>query len=134
MGDASDDAGGTVAMVELAGRVRQALEAADLEDFRELLHPAVRWGAPDDATSGCHNRDQVLTWYRKGRANGVRATVSECTAGPHTILVGLRVSGDRRGQGPADDRDRWQVLTVDGGLITDIRGFDSREDAVSRIA
>jgi hypothetical protein len=94
----------------------------------------VRWGAPDDVTSGCQNRDQVLTWYRKGRAKGVRATVRECTADLHTILVGLRVSGNRRGEGPSEERDRWQVLTVDGGLITDIRGFDSREEAVSRMA
>jgi hypothetical protein len=47
-------------MPDLARRVRATLEAADLEEFRELLDPDVRWGPPDAADPPCRSRDQVL--------------------------------------------------------------------------
>jgi len=107
-----------------------ALEDADLEGYRELLDPGVTWGAPDDPQPGCRNRDQVLAWYRKGRARGVRARVTETKVGVDCILVGLEV-GDEGG----DDATvrRWQVLTVRDGRIVDIRGFENRQTALARM-
>jgi hypothetical protein len=71
-------------MEGLAQQVRGALSSADLSAYRDLLDPNVHWGAPDDLTPSCQNRDQVLAWYRRGRDAGVRATVSE-----------VAVAGDR---------------------------------------
>jgi hypothetical protein len=117
-------------MEEIARQVRAALQEADLTGYKELLDPNVTWGAPDDASSGCHNRDQVLTWYRRGRAAGVEAEVTETLVHGDRILVGLTVVGNRAGEEPAGSADRWQVLTVGAGLINDIRGFDDRTQAV----
>jgi ketosteroid isomerase-like protein len=119
---------------ELAGRVRTALESADLTAIRDLLDPNVRWGAPDDPAPSCQNRDQVLAWYQRGREAGVRAQVTDMVVEDNKILVGLTVigtGGALSGEqgGPAD---RWQVLTVRGGRVVDIRGFDDREEARSR--
>ena len=118
-------------MEELAGKVRAALEAADLDGYRDLLDPGVTWGAPDDPRPACTNRDQVLDWYRRGRARGVRARVTETAVGVDRILVGLEVAdGD-----PAGVRSqRWQVLGVRSGRIVDIRGFEDRETALARMA
>jgi len=111
---------------ELAARIRDALEAADLDAYAELLHPAVQWGAPGDTSPPCRTRDDVLAWYRRGRAEGQRARVGEIFAAGDKIVVGLKVSA-----GGGAEVDRWQVLAVVDGKIADIRGYERREDAVA---
>jgi hypothetical protein len=125
------------AMEQVASQVRAALEAADLSSFSGLLDPAVRWGAPDDSSPSCQNRAQVLRWYERGREAGVRAQVSETAVAGDRILVGLRVSGraapgGQEAAGPGSEAERWQVLTVRGGRIVDITGFDDRREAAAR--
>lgn len=121
-------------MEELAGQIEAALQTADLNGYRELLDPDVTWGAPDDADPGCRNRDQVLTWYRRGRADGVRAVVTETVIHHDKILVGLSVSDGRSSSdGGGGQTARWQILTVKRGRIVDIRGFEDRAVAVSRM-
>ena len=112
----------------LAGQVRQALQAADLTAYADLLAPDVRWGPPGDPSPPCQNRGQVLAWYQRGRDAGIRARVTETLVSGDRILVGLKVTGD---QGSDGDRDRWQVLTVRGGQITSIVGFDNRDEAAA---
>ena len=118
------------ALREFAEQVKAALDSADLGAIGHLLHPDVRWGAPDDPEPSCQNRAQVLAWYRRGREHGVRARVTEVVAHGDKILVGLKVAGRAEVDEQAgDENDRWQVLTVGEGLIVDIRGFDDRSEA-----
>jgi ketosteroid isomerase-like protein len=144
----------TAALVE---RVREAMEAGDLAAMEALLDPDVHWGAPDDGSreegapedgsredesrdhesredrsAECVNRKQVMTWYRRAAAAGVRARVTEVVAGPDAILVGLIVSGTGESEASGGEVERWQVLTVGGGRVTDIRGFDVRATAAAR--
>ncbi|MGP8058606.1 MAG: nuclear transport factor 2 family protein [Acidimicrobiales bacterium] len=119
-------------MKQIAGQVQAALQTADLIAYRELLDPNVTWGAPDDHESGCRNRDQVLAWYRRGRAKGVRANVTETVVHKDKILVGLTIL-DAQSSDSDDQNQRWQILTVKDGLIVDIRGFEERATAVSRM-
>jgi SnoaL-like domain len=129
----------------IAQQVRVAVEAADLSAFSELLDPHVRWGAPDDPSPACQNRDQVISWYRRGWQAGVRAHVSETVIAGDRILVGLRVAGNQavdhggetadHGGETADhggETERWQVLTVRDGRVVDIVGFDERSEAAAR--
>jgi SnoaL-like domain len=111
--------------------VRAALESADLDAISKLLDPNVRWG-PDDSDQACQNRQQVLAWYRRARAAGVRAHVTETTVYGDRILVGLAVTGRPVADGAGTEADRWQVLTVGGSGIVEICGFDSREEAAAR--
>ena len=120
-------------MEQIAQQVKTALNGADLIGYRQLLDPKVTWGAPDDVTSGCRNRDEVLAWYRRGRAKGGRAVVTETIVRNDTILVGLRVIGNRSAADSGGQSDRWQVLTVYGGRIIDIRGFENRAFAICRM-
>ena len=110
---------------ELADKVRVALESADLDAYEELLAPDVHWGPPDSPQWGCHNRNEVLSWYKTARRNGMSANVTEVVAGPDSLLVGLAVSG-------REPSLRWQVLRVKDGLIVDIAGYDDRTEAASR--
>lgn len=121
------------AMEQLAQHLGTALQEADLDAYRELLDPNVRWGPPDDDVSGCHNRDELLAWYQLGRDNGLRAEVVETVISGNRILVGL----DIHDTSAAADRTgslRWQILTVADGRVKDIRGFEDRDEAARRLA
>ena len=121
-------------MEQIAGGIRAALQSADLDGYREFLDLDVTWGAPDDPTSGCRNRDQVLSWYRRGRADGTRADVTEAGVYGDTIHVGLNVVRDRSPAGTGEPTERWQALTIEDGLVTDIRGFEEGAEAMSRLS
>ena len=114
-----------VTTYDLAETVRVALESADLDAYQELLAPDVHWGAPDSPQPGCSNRNQVLSWYKRARDDGMTARVTEVVPGPECLLVGLEVSG-------REPSLRWQVLRVEDGLIVDITGFDDRAEAAAR--
>ena len=63
------------------------------------------------------------------RAAGARAVVTEVTAGAGTLLVGLEGTGAPAAREVGGAAERWQVLTLRGGRIVDIRGFDDRAAA-----
>lgn len=107
------------------------METADLEAFLRLCADDVHWGAPGDPHGGCHNRDQVRSWYESAFRRGVRATVTEMRGGPSSLLVGLTVSGSPAAEEQGGRAERWQVLTIRDGRITDICGFDDRTEAAS---
>jgi ketosteroid isomerase-like protein len=117
----------------VAKQIRTALNSADLTELSHLLDPQVQWGAPDAKRASCQNREQVLTWYRKGRANGVRARVTEMVVRNDKILVGLKMAGDATAAEAGDEANRWQILTLAAGRIVDIRGFEDRAEAASRL-
>jgi ketosteroid isomerase-like protein len=118
----------------IVDQVRAALESDDPSQFRELLHPDVRWGAPGDPSPSCQNRDQVLTWYRQGREAGIRARVAAADVRGDKILVALTVTGSRAGESVGGESERWQVLTVRDGQIADIRACERRADAEALVA
>jgi ketosteroid isomerase-like protein len=122
----------TVSMAELAETVKQALDSGDIEKYATLLAPDATWGAPDDNEWGCHDRREVLGWYRRAREAGMRAEVSEVVVGTDKLLVGLRVSGRAEADEQSGPVDRWQVLTIRDGLVADIRGFEDRDEAARR--
>jgi SnoaL-like domain len=113
-------------------RVRAALDSADLDAIAELLDPAVRWGAPDDHAFDCQNRSEVLAWYQRRRDAGTRARVTEVIVRGDQMLVGLRVFGDAAANQAGGEVQRWQVMTLAGERVIDIRGFDDRELAAAR--
>lgn len=128
-----DDASAAEDPAALAGRVRSALESGDLDVIRDLLGRNARWGAPDGPGSGdCRNRDQIIAWWASAQAAGARAVVTEVTPGPGTLLVGLDVSGTPAAHEAGGTAQRWQVLTVQGNRIIDIRGYGDRTQAAAQ--
>jgi SnoaL-like domain len=119
----------TAATNRIAEKIGPALEAADLSEFRDLLDPNVHWGPPGDPSPPCRNRDQVLSWYRRGKEAGRRAEVTEVVVHDHHIIVGLKVINTS--DTTSHRKIRWQVLTVAGGRVTHIVGFDRRVDATT---
>ncbi|MGH3284849.1 MAG: nuclear transport factor 2 family protein [Streptosporangiaceae bacterium] len=128
-----DEASAAEGPAVLAGRVRSALESGDLDAIRDLLDPDARWGAPEGpGDSDCRNRDEVIAWWAGARAAGVRAVVTEVIVGTGTLLVGLEVTGTPAASEAGGAAGRWQVLTVKGDRIADIRGFEDRAAAAAR--
>jgi SnoaL-like domain len=116
----------------LAERVAVALVGADPGQFAELLDPHVTWGAPGDPSPACQNRQQVLAWYQRGRADGRRAQDVSVTRHGDKLLVSMTVtSADATASGQSSPR--WQVLTVVDGRIADIRGYDNELDAIDAV-
>lgn len=115
----------TAAVEDIAAKIRAALDSADLERFADLLDPHVTWGLPGDPSPPCQSRQEVLEWYANGRAAGRRAHVIDVRTHDDKIMVAMTVTS------PEDDTtaDRWQVLTVADGRVSDIRGYDDEAAA-----
>ena len=120
-------------MEETATLVRRALAAEDVEAFAELLDPAVAWGAPGATNPTCKSRDQVLTWYQRGRDAGVRGSVYDIEVHGDRLLVSMTVKGTENARERGGAALRFQVLTVRNGMIVDIVGFDDKTEALSYV-
>jgi hypothetical protein len=118
--DPSDPVSPPFTAASIAARVRLGLDMADLDALGALLSPDVHWGAPGNANPPCRNREQVLSWYARGREQGRRATVTEVEVHGDALLVELRLD---------DGQERWQVMRVGPDGINDIRGFEDRTSA-----
>lgn len=118
----------------LAARLKVALESQDAELLAQLLAADVRWGGADDTPDTCHNRADVVQWYGRLAARGVRAQVEEIVPRGEAIVMGLRVTWP--GPGPEADRSevRYQVYRIKDELIVDIRGWPDRADALDSTA
>jgi hypothetical protein len=114
-----------------AGQLRIALESADLAAFSDLLAPNVTFGPPGADTPTCQNKNQVLTWYERGKSSGATAKVSEVMTVGNRVLVGLVVRGVQRSREEGGQAPRWQVFTISEGHIVDIVGFDQKSEAVA---
>jgi len=79
----------------------------------------------------CGNRRQVIQWYKRGFDSGVRADVCDITSVGDSVLVGLAVTGNPDGGDAAAPVERWQVLAMSEGLVSDIRGFEDRPSALA---
>jgi hypothetical protein len=115
-------------METIASRVRVAMESVDLQLMRELLAPDARWGAPEQDVPTCRNAQQILAWYEMARDNGVRADITAVAIVTNHVVIGLKVINPND-QKKSRNATRWQVLTVEDELVTEIRGYETRGDA-----
>jgi hypothetical protein len=118
-------------MEMLAARVRDAMQSANLDVMRELLAPDARWGAPEQEVPTCRNAKEILAWYEMARDNGIRADVTEALVVGERIVIGLKVHAGPAAAHGARESQRWQVLSVRGGRVREIRGYERRRDATS---
>jgi ankyrin repeat protein len=117
---------GAGVMAEVARHLEAAYRDRDLDLLASLLHPRVSW------TGVCRNSEQVLDWYRGLLADGTMATVHSVEVDRDAVLLGLSVALQAEGARPAPPQQLYQVFTVDGAQITDIRAYPDRASAIAR--
>ncbi|MFD1077377.1 nuclear transport factor 2 family protein [Longispora fulva] len=115
---------------QVAAQLKTVFAGDDLDLMATLLAPDVRWGDDEDTDTTCHDRAAVLDFYRALHARGVTARVAETVTGPDVVVARLDIDWP----GPeADERPRneYQVFSLTGGLVTDIRGYPDRAAALA---
>ena len=117
---------GTGVMAEIARQLESVSRDLDLDLLGSLLHPQVRW------TGLCHDRAQVLDWYRAVLAEGIEATVRSVEVDRDAVVVGLAVGRRAQGARPAPPQPLYQVFTVRDAQIVDIHGYPDRASALTR--
>jgi hypothetical protein len=63
------------------------------------------------------------------RENGVRADITEVVTVGNHIVVGLKILPNAKDKEKPPNAVRWQVLTVEDDLVTEIRGYETRGEA-----
>jgi len=114
-------------MDDVAGHLEAAYRDRDLDLLGSVLHPQVRW------TGLCHNRAQVLDWYRGLVADGTIAAVESVEVDRDAVLLGLSVARQAEGARPAPPQRLFQVFTVEDAQVTEIRGYPDRASALARM-
>ena len=118
----------------LATQLRTAFNARDIDTFRGLLADDARWGDDPDATSSCHSRAEIVAHFKRLLAEGVRASITETTAGPRGIACLVEVQWPDPKNAPQDRVTLYQVYVVTDGLITEIQGHDDEDSALAAIS
>jgi ankyrin repeat protein len=117
---------GAGVMADIARHLETAYRNRDLGLLGSLLHPDVQW------TGLCTNSEQVLDWYRGLIADGTVADVHSVEVDRDAVLLGLAVARKAEGARPAPPQHLYQVFTVDGAQIVDIRAYPERHSALTR--
>lgn len=117
---------GSGVMADMARHLEAAYQDRDLDLLASLLHPQVSW------TGVCRNSEQVLDWYRGLLSDGTMATVQSVEVDRDAVLLGLSVALQAEGARPGPPQQLYQVFTVDGAQITDIRAYPDRASALAR--
>jgi hypothetical protein len=117
---------GAGAIAALARHLEAAYRDLDLDLLGSLLHPEAQW------TGVCSNRAQVLDWFRMLLDEGTVPTVRSVEVDRDAVVLGLSVARRAEGARPAPPQRVYQVFTVDGALIVDIRGYPDRASALAR--
>ena len=123
--DEAPDTLGTGVMAEIAEHLQVACRDSDLDLLGSLLHPEVRW------TGLCHDRAEVLDWYRMLVAAGTTATVRSVQVSRDAVVLGLAVTRQAEGTRPAPPQRLYQVFTVDDDQIVEIRGYGDLKTALA---
>jgi len=109
---------GTGIMADVARHLEAAFRNHDLELFASLLHPSVRW-AP------CGTRDEVLDRYRQLIEAGTSATVHSVKVEGDSVVLGITATWGSEGARPGPPERVYQVFTVAGAEIVEIRATDT---------
>ncbi|MGD3112294.1 ankyrin repeat domain-containing protein [Streptomyces sp. YGL11-2] len=111
---------------EIARHIEAACRHTDLDLLASLLHPQVHW------TGLCRSSAQVLDWYRLALADGTAPTIESLEVDRGAVILGLTLTRPNEGARPAPPHRLYQVFTVDGAQIVEIRGYPDRRSALTR--
>ena len=117
---------GSGVMADVARHLEAAYVDRDLELLGSLLHPQVHW------TGACTNSTEVLYWYRSLLEDGTRLTVESVEVDGDAVVLGLNVARQAEGARSAPPERLYQVFTVSGAQVVEVRFYPDRASALLR--
>jgi len=106
----------------VAAGLTAAFAVGDLDQLAPLLAAEVRWGGDEDTEQTCHSRAQVLAWYQRLRAQGVRVQVLGTQIRGDTVALLMAVQWPDGWEDAGHRRStQAQVFRIRDGLVVDIR-------------
>jgi ketosteroid isomerase-like protein len=112
-----------------------ALSRGDFETVEAAFAADARWRAVEDGEWNCENRTQILNVMRENRARRVlEGDVEEVLDVGKRVVVAFRPARHDPEGWPLDNGIRYVVLTLDNGLVTEIKGCLNRQVALAYAA
>jgi catechol 2,3-dioxygenase-like lactoylglutathione lyase family enzyme/ketosteroid isomerase-like protein len=118
------------AAVQLVERVWAARVAGDLGPLHDALAPDAQWRAVSDGPWNCHDRDTILRVMRGNMDRGITGELEETAVYGDRIVASFRPAQPQVGSRELDDGLAYLVVTVAGGLITEIKACRTRAGAI----
>jgi ketosteroid isomerase-like protein len=108
-----------------------ALSRGDFEKVESQFAADAKWRAVEDGPWNCENRTQILNVMRENRARRVlEGDVEEVLDIGERVVVAFRPSRHDPEGWPLDDGIRYVVLSLDNGLVTEMKGCLNRQVAL----
>ena len=108
-----------------------AVSHGDFDCLARRLAPDAKWRAIDDGPWNCDSREAVLDVVGSQLADGLRGRIEETFEFDERVLVAFRPYEDAPLVRPLDDGIAYLVVTVRGGVISEIKGCPDRLSALT---
>jgi ketosteroid isomerase-like protein len=112
-----------------------ALSRGEFELVEAAFAADARWRAVEDGEWNCENRTQILGVMRENRARRVlEGEVDEVLDVGKRVVVAFRPARHDPKGWPLDNGIRYVVLSLDHGLVTEMKGCLNRQAALDYAA
>jgi hypothetical protein len=114
---------------QLVHRTWDALRRSDLA-VEAAFAPDAKWRAVEDGPHNCDSRAEILEAMKDSIAGGLSGRIEEVFDVAGRTVVAFRPTDDRARAWPLDHGMRYVVLSLRGGLITEMKGCADRRAAL----
>jgi ketosteroid isomerase-like protein len=111
-----------------------AISRGDLSPLEAVLSPDAQWRAVEDGPWNCTNRAAIVEVMGRNLDNGLSGDVEEALEFGHRLVVAFRPTNPAPGIWPLDNGIRYLVVTLDGDLVTELKGCRDRQFAMDYAA
>lgn len=119
---------------QLVRQTWDAVSRGDLDVLDAALAPDAKWRAVEDGPRNCSSRAVILEVIGRDLEHGLSGEVEEVLDMGERALVAFRPNRHRPDAWPLDHGIRYVVVTVRGGLITEMKGCADRKAALAYAA